>query len=286
MIKLAEYQTPEGYYDLPYIHVYDGDALTDGNNYSSINLGVAEHDYGFVLRQIMGRDNLAARVQIRDSFAPLTSANAGVTLPRTYVVAPERFVSPAGALLMDLFNVGRANRTDGVNTIFFAQMAFQGLRRYLQPQGASIVYPGPSDYAYRREPYTYLHQVTVNWAGTDPSSRKYALPVEDDDFELERITIVRTQLAGAATNAVPNREIKLLLADQHGKQLANAPVLDVYLNDAADAASCRYNGVFPVPAVLYRLRSFIRFELVSLLLPGQLPAAYDIYFQGARRRTL
>ncbi len=280
MIQLAEYQPPEGYYDLPYIHVYDGDALTDGVSYSNINVGVANNDYGFVLRQIMGADKVSARIQLRDSFAPLTGANAGIVMPRTYPVAPERFITPYGMLNMDLFTVARANRAALPVIIYFAQIAFQGVRRHL----GNTLYPGASDYKYKNHPFTYNQQVQVTWAGTDTNPRKFALPItEGCDFELQRITIIRSQLAGAATNAVPDSEIKLMLFEQNGRQLMNAPVLDVYLNDAADAATHFYNPVFPVPAVLYRRQSFIRLEVTSLLLAAQLPATYEIYFQGMRR---
>jgi len=284
MLKLAEYRTPEGYYDLPYIHVYDGDALTDGVNYRNINVGITQNNEGFALRQIMGADKIAGRVQFRDSFAPLNGADAGFVMPRTYPVAPERFITPVGALLMDLYTVARANRAALPVIIYFAQIAFQGAKRYMQPKGAEIVYPGRSDYKYKERPFTYVQQVVVGWAGTDPTPRKFALPVtEGCDFELQSLNIIRSQLAGAATNAVPNSEIKLQLFDQFGKQLSNAPVLDVYLNDAADAATHFYNPTFPVPGVLYRRQSFIRVEVTSLLLAAQLPATYEIYLQGVRR---
>lgn len=283
-IPIAEYRTPEGYYDLPYIHVYDGDALTDGVSYSNINVGVADNEAGFVLRQIMGMQNLATRIQIRDSFAPLTGANTGVVLPRTYPVAPERFVSPAGLLGMDLFTVARANRADLAVIIYFAQIAFQGVRRYMQPTGGGVAYPGTSEYKYVEKPFTYIQQVNVNWVGTDPTARKFSLPItEGCDFELQRVTIVQTQFAGAATYVMPDREIKLQLFEQFGRKLSNNPVLDVYLNDAADAATHLYNGTFPAPAVLYKRQSFIRVEVTSLLLAAQLPASYDIYYQGVRR---
>ncbi len=284
MIKTAEYRTPEGYYDLPFIHVYNGDALTNGVTYRNINTAITQHDEGFALRQIMGADKIAARVQFRDSFAPLNGAGAGFVMPRTYPVAPERFITPVGALIMDLFTVARANRAALGVIIYFAQIAFQGVKRYQQPKGGGIVYPGLSDYKYKERPYTYTQQVVVNWTGVDPNPRKFALPVtEGCDFELQSVRIVRSQLAGAATNAVPDSEIKLQLYDQHGEQLSNAPVLDVYLNDAADGVTHFYNPTFPVPAVLYRRQSFIRFEVTSLLLAGQLQATYDIYFTGVRR---
>jgi hypothetical protein len=280
MIRLAEYQTPEGYYDLPYIHVYDGDALTDTASYSNINVGVANNDYGFVLRQIMGVDKLAARIQLRDSFAPLTGANTGIVMPRTYPVAPERFITPYGMLNMDLFNVLRANRAALPIIIYFAQIAFQGVRRHL----GNTPYPGASDYKFENRPFTYIQQVPVTWAGTDTVPRKFAIPItEGCDFELQRITIVRSLLAGAATNAIPDSEIKLQLFDQNGRMLSNAPVLDVYLNDAADGTTHFYNPMFPVPAVLYRRQSFLRVEVTSLLTAAMLPATYEIYFQGMRR---
>jgi hypothetical protein len=282
----AEYQTPKSYFDLPYIHVYDGDALADGNNYSNINVGIADDFAGFALRQIMGADKLAGRVQFRDSFAPLSGASNGFVMPLTYPIGPERFITPAGMLSMDLYTVLRAFRANppGAN-IYFAQIAFQGIRRYL----GSAEYPGPSDYQYVPRRFTYIQPVRVNWAATDTQPRKFAILIaEGCDFELQRITIVRTsqgngQGVGVATNAIPNCEIKLQLFEQFGKQLSNAPVLDVYLNDAADATVHFYNPVFPVPAVLYKRKSFLRFEVTSLLTAAMLPSAYDICFHGVRR---
>jgi len=280
MPNLAEYQTPAGYYDLPYIHVYNGDALTDLASYSNINVGLTDNEAGFVLRQIMGADKLAARVQFRDSFAPLTGASNGFVMPRTYPIAPERFVTQYGMLGMDLYTVLRNNRAALPVIIFFAQVAFQGVRRYL----GNSKYPGVSDYKYVERPFTYIQPIVVNWTGVDTEPRKFAIPIiEGCDFELQRITIVRSLQGVVATNAIPNCELKLQLFDQFGKQLSNAPVLDVYLNDAADATTNFYNPVFPVPAVLYKRQSFLRFEVTSLLTAPLLPSNYDICFHGIRR---
>jgi hypothetical protein len=124
----------------------------------------------------------------------------------------------------------------------------------------------------------------VNWPGTDTQARKFSIGItEGCDFELQKITIVRTLQGVVATNAIPNCEIKLQLFDQFGKELSNAPVLDVYLNDAADGTVHLYNPMFPVPGVLYKRQSFIRFEVTSLLTAALLPSNYDIYFHGVRR---
>lgn len=279
-IQNAEYQTPKGYFDLPYIHVYDGDALTDGANYRNISVPVANDFSGFALRQIMGAQQVAARIQVRDSYASLTGASNGIAMPNTYPIAPERFVTPAGSLNIDLYTVARANRVDGGVTIFFAQIAFQGIKRYL----GTGTYPALSDYKYREKPFTYIQPIIVNWDGTDTVPRKFAIPItEGCDFELQRITIVRTLQGAVATNDIPNSELKLQLFDQFGKQLSNAPVLDVYLNDAADATTHFYNGVFPVPGVLYKRMSFLKFEVTSLLTANMLTSNYDICFHGMRR---
>ena len=280
MPDTIEYRAPVGYYDLPYIHVYDGNALTDGVDYRNINVGVSNYDHSFVLRQIMGADKIAARINFRDSFAPLTAAQVGIVMPRTYPVAPERFITPAGALLMDLYTVARAFRVNVPTAILFPQVAFQGVRRYL----GDSTYPGSSDYAYVERPYTYIQTVTVNWNGLDTTARKYSVAVSEGcDFELQRITIVRSSQGQNPAYGVPNCELKLQLFDQFGQALSNAPVLDVYLNDAADATVHFYNPVFPVPAVLYRRQSFIRFEVTSLLTNAMSPSVYDISFHGIRR---
>jgi hypothetical protein len=42
--------------------------------------------------------------------------------------------------------------------------------------------------------------------------------------------------------------------------------------------------VFPVPSVLYRRQTFIRFEVTSLLTAPLLPSTYQICFHGIRRQ--
>jgi len=279
-MKTAEYRTPEGYHDMPYIHVYNGDALTDGNNYQNISTGVADSSAAFILRQVMGRDKIAARLQLRADYAPLMGADFGVVLPLTYPVAPERFIPLGGLLGLDLWTVARANRVAGPVTIFFAQLAFQGVRRWAGPG----TYPAPSSYEYTELPFVYDFTFTVNWVGTDPTPRQFVIPINDTaDFELQRITLVRTFQAQVPTNVIPDSELKFQLYDNFGEKLSNAPVLDVYLNDAANGATHFYNPVFPVPSVLYHRQGVIVFEVVSLLTAPLLPSIYQICFCGVRR---
>lgn len=279
-MKTAEYRTPEGYHDMPYVHVYDGDALTDGQNYQNISTAVADSSAAFILRQVMGRDKIAARMQLRADYAPLTGADYGVVLPRTYPVAPERFIPLGGLLALDLWTVARANRVAGQVTIFFAQLAFQGVRRWKGP-GA---YPAASTYPYTEKPFVYDLAFTVNWVGTDPNPRQFVIPINDTaDFELQRITLVRTSRAGVPTNVIPDSELKLQLYDNFGERLSNAPVLDVYLNDAANGTTHFYHPVFPVPSVLYHRQGSLRFDVVSLLTAPMSPSIYQICFCGVRR---
>lgn len=278
-----DYRTPEGFYDQPYIYVYDGDALTDGNNYVNVPVFVPRDGAAFVLRQIYGRNNLCARIQFRDGYAPLTGADAGIVMPNTYPVIPERVVKPEGALISDFYTVARANRVNLAVTIFFAQMAFQGVRRWPTSTPGTTRYPGPSSYKYWEKPFTYETTVTVNWVGTDPTPRRFNIPVYDMDFECQRVTLMRQQQAGVASFAVPSNEIKLVLYDGYPQPLMSAPVLDVFLNDAADAATHPYNGVFPVPGVLYRSGGQIRFDVVSLLTVNLLNSQYQICFHGVQR---
>jgi hypothetical protein len=289
-VKLDQkYRTPEGFYDQPYVYVYDGDALTDGNNYSNVPAVVPRDGAAFVLRQIYGRNNLCARVQIKDDYAPFTGASAGVVLPNTYPIIPERVIQPEGILGLDLFTVARANRVNLAVTIFFAQMAFQGVRRWPLSGSApgATAYPGPSSYKYWEKGFSYgdqaATQFTVNWAGTDTLPRKFIVPVDEMDFELQRVTLMRLQRAGVNNFGVPANEIKLMLYDTYPRPLMSAPVLDVILNDAADATTHPYNGTFPVPGVLYRRGSVIQFEVTSLLTVNMLNSVYQIVFQGVRR---
>lgn len=278
-----EYRTPEGYYDQPYIYVADADALTDGLDYTNVPAFVPRDGSSFVLRQIYGRNNVCARMQLRHSYAPLTAAGRGIAMPNTWPVVPELVIQPEGGLIADVYTVARANRVNLAVTIFFAQAAFQGVRRWPTSTPGTTRYPGVSDYKYYEKPYTYETVVTVNWVGTDATPRRFNVPILDSDFELQRLTIMRQQQAGAASYAIPANEIKLTLYDAYPQALMSAPVLDTILNDAADATTHPYNGVFPVPGVLYRTGGAIRFDVVSLLTVNLLNSQYQICFHGMRR---
>lgn len=279
----TEYRTPDGFIDQPYIYVADADGLTDGLDYANVPAFVPRDSSAFVLRQIYGRNNVCARIQFRDSYAPLTAAQRGIAMPNTWPVIPERVIRPEGGLIADLYTVARANRVNLAVTIFFAQAAFQGVRRWPSATPGVSGYPGRSDYKYWEKPYTYEQVVTVNWVGTDPAPRRFNIPVFDMDFELQRITIIRQQQAGAASYAIPTNEIKLTLYDSYPRPLMSAPVLDTILNDAADAVTHPYNGVFPVPGVLYRAGGAIQFDVVSLLTVNLLNSQYQVCFHGMRR---
>ena len=274
------YKTPPGYYDVPYIYAYDGSALTDGLTYRNVTLDVGFDNAGFVLRQISGRPTIAGRVQVRDSFAPLTAAEeAGIAMPATYPICPEREYRPNSIINFDLFTVARANNAALQVIIYYPQLAFQGVRRY---QGGAT-YPGPSGYKHYAKPFSYTINVAVTWAGTDPNPRRFVIPVDDLDFVLHSITAVRTARTGVASYAVPFGEFQLKLYDARPRELSNIPVNDFLLIDNAPATGGLYNPVFPVPGVLYVTGSVIQFDIVSLQLAGWLPAAYEITFHGERR---
>lgn len=276
-----EYQTPKGFWDFPFIQVYNANALTDGLNYRNIRVDVARDRAGFVLRQVYGRDKVAARIQLWDSAAPMTAAANGIAMPPTYPVLPERVFPPSGALLLDLYTVARANRA---GLIYYPQLAFQGARRW----EGDLQYPALSKYKYYERPFTYTETITVDWPGTDPIPRYFnTLVSEGCDFELQRITIIQVSQnlgqGAVLTGVVPDSELKLMLYEPYGRELMSAPVLDVYLNDAADPTTNPYNGVFPAPAVLYPDRTYIKVGIVSLLTAAMLPSVYQICFCGMRR---
>lgn len=274
------YRTPPGFYDVPYLYAYDGSALTDGINYRNVPLDVGFDNAGFVLRQIAGRPTIAARVQVRDSFAPLTAAEElGAALPATYPVCPEREYRPNSIITFDLFNVLRANNAALPVIIYYPQLVFQGVRRY---EGQAS-YPGPSGYRYYAKPFSYTTNIAITWAGTDANPRRFFVPVDDLDFELQSITVVRTQRAGVASYAVPFGEFQLKLFDARPRELSNIPINDFLVIDNAPVTGGLYNNAFPVPGVLYKAGSVIQFDIVSLQLAAWLNAAYDITFWGERR---
>ena len=283
MIPGNEYQVPEGYHDQPWIYVYDGDALTNGQDYLCIQVPVNDAD--FHLRRVAGRPTIAGKIQLRRDAAPFFATDSGVVMPPDWVIVPEKVFKVGSAISIDLFTVLKAQNADQAETIQYPQLVFQGVRRWPGPQK----YPMPATYKYKEKFWSYEVDVTIDWdGGLDPQPHRFFQDVQDYDFELRRITAVTKTKGQSDVFWTPWGEWKMMLFDQNRNQLMSAPVMDYFLLDNNDGIPGfnDYNSVFPIPAVLYPTGSQIMFELTSLILGSDLDATYQLRFEGARRVRL
>ena len=281
---MAKDQTGREYYDLPFIYVYDANALTDGNNYSNLSLPTVG-DSDFLLRMITGYPNVATGgfrfrdMEMRNRLSTL------VNIFNNYVVTPDiPYRIPGSQITFDLGNVQRANvayvGVPGSVPNYYSQLAFQGVKRFY---GYT---PYETPYRWFEQPYTISTAFVLSNAGnvapgyTQPNTPvRYTVPVDNYDFEMQKIVIM-VQPNGAAGYSLASNRIKLTLYAQPGEMaMMSAPVVDRYLN-ANDSV---FNSMFPVPPVVYPANSTIIVDVVSLLNNLQVPANVTISFVGMWR---
>lgn len=247
------YQTPEGFVDTPYIYVYDGSSLADGASYQRLSVRM-EGDFDFVLRRAVGLNSIAESMTLYNGQGqPITSAplRAGLVLP----IAPETQYSASGEILFDLNNVSRANFACGA-TIYTARIAFQGVKRRRVSSSAPDI---------QGVPFSYAYDLTVDWyryvslpGAQVEAPRPVYIEISDYDFLLYGL-----RFANADGTALANGVIELRLYDDRGRQLSSAPVPQQYLNSALIGGG--YGNCFPVPGVLYRRGSVLRFDITSMI---------------------
>lgn len=271
---------PDTYYDLPFIYVYNGDALTDLANYSDIAQPF-DNISDFILRRIAGVPYVAAKFRYRD----INRRNRSSALHASYndiLVVPELRFTPDSQLTFDLETVGKGSIpyvAVGSVPNYYSQIAFQGVRRYY---GQST--PETSYRAYDK-PFTITQEFTVSQTGrVAPAYQvknnpvQYNFLVEDYDFELQAISMDIIK-AGRGTPTVCDRDLKITLYDPNQQALSNAPVLDSYITFNAPS----FNSAFPTPTLLYPANSIIRFDIESLLVEADVPAAVRINFIGMKK---
>ena len=260
------------FYDLPFIYVYDGDALVDGRDYADTSVLLLNNS-DFILRRICGVNNLAHTFRYRDAqrmnrIQWLSQVNNDI------VSVPESLYPAASQLGFDLGNVLRANNTGGGQTHYYSQIGFQGVRRFYGTETPE------SNYRYYDRPYTIRFDFTIFDTGL-ASPLQYNVVVPDRDFELLSITALIDKTGGRSANPTVQaaHDFKMTLYDARQNQLSNAPVVDEYLC----AGGANYNSIFPVPTIWYPVNSVIRFDIQSLLLAAQVPASVTLLFNGLWR---
>lgn len=258
----------------PYIYVYDGSGLTDGQSYQRLHLEMRDGNNAFALRRIAGLNTLATSMNL---YAPGTSQKRlfarAARIGNNHLVAPELVFDGRQSFVFDLNTVNRSVTACGTN-IYTSFLAFQGVR--------TLDGDAPRQYSKAR-PFTLSYSLTVDWyryvslpAAAIERPRRFAIPIDTHDFELHRIRIRNADGTAVATNF-----FQILLYDALDRPLSNAPLLQSFVNNLASG----YNSVFPVPPVLYPVRRDLRFDITSLICNTDVtfPKSYTISFEGVQR---
>lgn len=110
------YETPEGYYDVPYAYAFDASSLTDGANYPNLSILIQRGFGDFVLRRIAGIQGVVnpsvGQYQIRDAqmyyfqTKPVYAGGGGID---DYPITPEKVYPETNAIRFDLYDILRAD---------------------------------------------------------------------------------------------------------------------------------------------------------------------------------
>lgn len=268
------------YTDRPYIYTFDGDtnALINGSNYNNLIIPVL-NDSDFVCRRIVGFPNIGTKIQLK-RYSLLLSGGA-FAMGIDYAVAPEYVYQANSEINFDLYTANLANNpnTSGQPN-YYSQLAFQGVRRFPQPQ--------PDDIQFRPKRYQYQLTATINHEGrVSPAFQSISAPTtvylafNDFDFELQVISIVAQLNSNIVSSPyIPSKNLcKLWIYDANGNQVSTQPVVDTYLNSSASGVQSQ----FPYPSLLYPLGSQIKIDIFSLLATSQLPCTFTFTFNGVWR---
>ncbi len=267
------YQAPPGYFDQPFLYVFDADALKNGESRRSQLTTLTGAD--FLLRRIAGIDRVCTTFQVRDVLARLIFNDPVNTAFRDFVMVPELLYPGGDGILFDLNVVNKAVNSSGAS---LAQIIFQGTRRF---KG----YRRPPSYPYWEDEFKYEVDIAIDPSWNVGDQRTFGVNVYDYDFELLEILECIINPVGGGAPCAPggvNQAFKIQLYDQVNETVFSAPVID----DLIVSNSVTYLGVCPVPGIVYRIGQRIKFDLVNLMTvaPGQCSIQVQLTFHGVRRR--
>ncbi len=253
------YRTPQGCHDVPFIYLFDGNDLVNGQDYvSRLNVKL-DSDSQFILRRIAGvssvaefftyRNNSGSYVWLPPSAVSGQQADIGVPFEKTYGGIN------AAQIRFDLLSVTKAVAASG-GSDYLAYIAFQGVKRFPWD-----VEPPPCPYRLRSYEYV-LNIPAVDWTRGD--YRRFVVDVNHTgDFELDRIVQVN------ATN-VPDQRVGVfnyMLYSPQRWQMMSLPVPDSLITDQANGIltsdPAPMPGIFPAPAMLYPRLSQIVIDLYA-----------------------
>jgi hypothetical protein len=265
------YQAPPGTFDQPFIYVYDADDLPDGQERRFANIKTFSGP-DFLMRRVAGHDRACTDFQLRDVLGrlvchePVKTAGFG-----EFTLIPEMMFPSASGITFDLLPV--AKTLNGCDQSL-AQIVFQGVRRF---KG----YRRPPSYPYWEDDFSYTPDISLDYGpGT---TRRYSIDIHDFDFELLRICETIINPSGGGGPVVPggsHQAFKFQLYDQVYEQVFSAPIIDDLIMDNSSS----YQGITPVPGIVYRIGQQIRFEITPLCEPSSCATLVSLRFHGVRRR--
>ena len=295
---LYDYPVPQGYGDTFYIYGFDAvaEGLVNGTTYNQ--LGIPVHNGDFMLRYIQGVDSVAPAIQVYDWLRRQlfqTQMNLGA-FRQGFCVLPERHYPVDGNIRFDLPAVAMQQvGIDNIETpVRASQLLFSGVRR----RRDWVSDPAPSMFGnYYEKPYAigspsggpFLLSITnfASVGGVTQPGTTFQIPIKDYDFELRRIEISNVAVNQRAT--VSFSPFKIMLYDSNGVTLFNIPLLSDYVCHQSPAVAANLPlAFFPIPPVLYRVNSVIKFDIYSLITQNganaaTLPAQFALTFHGVRR---
>ena len=289
--EIYKYPVPQGYGDTFFAYVYDGGALplVVSSNYQGLNIPVLDGD--FVNRFVTGFETIGEGFQIYDSLLRQCFSDyalLGDYNPTGLMVLPERLYPVTNAIRFDIRNA--SPQDTGIiagTTLYSSQLIFYGVRRralhYSDPESSSYNYY-EKDYEVGLESsLVATYQLSINQYGANavtgainpPQTEK--ILIRDFDFELRRVEMQYT--AGIS-------QFKITLYDNYGNATSNLPILCNKFFHFDPRHSSGELNFQPCPPILYKVGSYIKFDIQSLLTPTiapDLPVVYNLLFHGIRR---
>ena len=256
------YRTPPNCHDVPFIYLFDGNDLTNGQDVVGKLNQKLDSDSMFILRRIAGAQSVAEFFAYRNNSGSYVWQPPAFTNPVSnqadISVVPEKFYGgsqAAGQIRFDLLTVAKAVALSG-GSDFLAYIAFQGVKRF--PWDIA-----QEPCAYRLRSYEYVVNVPqVDWVRGE--YRRFTVDViHTGDFELDRIVQVN------ATN-VPDTRVGVfnyMIYTPERWQMMSLPVPDSYICDTSNGILTTdpspMPGIFPCPAILYPRHSQIVIDLYA-----------------------
>jgi len=295
------YHTPAGSIDFPFCYAFDASALTDGADYFGLQLPLM-NDSDFILRHVAGVtlcvDNPASG-GLWNYRQPESQQNVfgngasavpflGAVPSRNHTVVPEKYWPSGSAIYLDLVHVLRNSTICAEGTIYNSQIAFWGAKRLGENSGYRT---GATPYQYKEKKYSYLFNLTIDWAHFDAAGvvqapHRFWVQLDNMDFELVRIAVTDTtgtQGRGSITPLVAN-DFQIVLYDASLHATSNIPINQAFLNSVKPTPQTQ-----PVyqpglaPTIVYPGGGAITFDIVSMLCSASLTKTYNILFDGVWR---